>query len=113
MRVRHNIVVLSLLTAGTFGSSADALAGDMFVSDPLSNKALSEERGMVGFDSELLGISQLEANASNNTSVNTISGANVISDEALSGSQGIVSLIQNSGSNVIIQSSTTVNLSLK
>lgn len=41
---------------------------------------------------------------------NTVSGGNIISDNALSGASGLPMVIQNSGNNVLIQNATTVNV---
>jgi hypothetical protein len=48
-----------------------------------------------------------------NSAVNTTTGANSVSDAAFAGAAGIVNTIQNTGNNVLIQSSTVVNVSLQ
>lgn len=86
----------------------------LFGSSPVSDLRLDESRGTSGFNAEVLGVSILEASSSNNSlSGNITTGHNFISDNAFGNSQGVVSLIQNSGNNVIIQSSTIVNLTLQ
>lgn len=52
----------------------------------------------------------LYAASTGNTAINTVSGANSISESAFSNSSGVATLIQNSGNNVAIQSSTNVNV---
>ncbi|MCC2957827.1 hypothetical protein LK542_19590 [Massilia sp. IC2-477] len=49
----------------------------------------------------------------NNTAVNTVSGNNVIDSGSFANAQGIPMVIQNSGSNVLIQSATVINLRLQ
>lgn len=48
-----------------------------------------------------------------NSAVNTTTGANSVADAAFAGAAGIVNTIQNTGNNVLIQSSTVVNVSLQ
>ncbi|NNG23904.1 hypothetical protein [Telluria aromaticivorans] len=49
----------------------------------------------------------------NNTAVNTVSGNNIIDSGSFANSQGLPVVIQNSGSNVLIQSATVINLRLQ
>lgn len=49
----------------------------------------------------------------NNTAVNTVSGNNVIDSGSFANAQGLPMVIQNSGSNVLIQNATVINLSLQ
>lgn len=46
----------------------------------------------------------------NNVAHNVTSGNNIISDAGLSGASGVLGVVQNSGSNVLIQNSTVINL---
>ena len=56
---------------------------------------------------------QLKGAVSDNHASNLVTGMNVIGEGALTGSSGLSTVIQNSGNNVLIQSSTIVNLRLK
>ena len=49
----------------------------------------------------------------NNTAINTVSGNNTIDGGSFANSQGLLVVIQNSGSNVLIQSATVINLRLQ
>lgn len=49
----------------------------------------------------------------NNTAVNTVSGNNVIDSGSFANAQGLPMVIQNSGSNVLIQNATVINLRLQ
>ena len=46
----------------------------------------------------------------NNTAINTVSGNNVIDSGSFANAQGLPMVIQNSGSNVLIQNATVINL---
>lgn len=59
-----------------------------------------------------LNSNQLEAYSNNNQVIDTITGANVIGGSAFSGLNGLSSVVQNTGNNVIIQDSTIVNIEL-
>lgn len=88
-----------------------ASADGAFGVNPVSDKSLSEERGT--FNPEQLGVAIFDANATNNSSENSVTGYNSISSDAFGNSKGVVSLIQNTGNNVIIQNATVVNLTIK
>ena len=57
--------------------------------------------------------SVLGGTVGNNSAINTVSGNNVIDSGSFANSQGLPVVIQNSGSNVLIQSATTINLRLQ
>ena len=84
---------------------------DDFATSDVSDAELDETRGT--FSPDMLNKNVLDAISNGNSSVNTVSGANTVSAEAFSNTSGLVNLIQNSGNNVIIQSSTIVNLTLQ
>jgi hypothetical protein len=79
---------------------------------PVPDLDLSESRGAFVPDLLNLNNSNLNANNSNNTTVGGVTGNNFINDGSFTNSQGLVSVIQNSGNNVIIQSSTIVNMTM-
>ena len=81
--------------------------------DIVESNALSEMRG-AALDPEVLGVAIFDATSTNNAITGQVtSGSNVISSGSFSGSQGLSSVIQNSGSNVIIQSATIVNFAIQ
>jgi len=55
----------------------------------------------------------LDAVMTNNVTENVVSGNNTITDGAFAGTTGFPMVIQNSGSNVIIQNATILNLNVK
>ncbi|SOZ37947.1 hypothetical protein [Cupriavidus neocaledonicus] len=56
---------------------------------------------------------RLHGTVADNAAVNTLSGANHITEGAFSNAAGIPTAIQNSGSNVLIQNATIVNVQFK
>lgn len=77
---------------------------------PVSESALSEYRGAreITFNMQ-----NTEGQLYNNQATNTVSGSNQVSDQAFSGLNGFSTVIQNSGNNVIIQSSAIINVKLQ
>lgn len=75
----------------------------------LNGSALSTNRG----GSYVLNESRLKGVVADNVAVDVVTGGNFIADGALSGSSGMPTVIQNSGNNVLIQNSTTVNVQVK
>lgn len=57
--------------------------------------------------------STLAGTVANNQAVNVTSGSNVITGGSFAGASGVPVVIQNSGSNVLIQSSTVITVNLK
>lgn len=74
---------------------------------------LDEVRGLGGVvDITTIVNSNIEAELSNNTANNNVTGFNIIDNGAFTEASGIFSIIQNTGNNVIIQDSTIVNVSI-
>lgn len=62
-------------------------------------------------DSGILGL--LDAINAHNNSSNSVTGSNIVNSSAFTNNSGLVSIVQNSGNNVIIQNATLVNLQLQ
>lgn len=77
---------------------------------PVASGRLSDYRG--GFD-VVKNDMQLSGSVANNSAVNVMSGSNYIADGAFTNSSGLPMVIQNSGSNVLIQNATIVNVQFK
>lgn len=77
---------------------------------PLAGGQLESYRG--GFDM-VKNDMQLSGSVANNSTTNVMSGSNSIADGAFTSSTGFPTVIQNSGSNVLIQNATIVNLQLQ
>lgn len=73
---------------------------------------LDNERGKGDIDIVTLNNATAEALLKSNTAYNNISGNNIIDSSSFSGSSGLISVIQNSGNNVIIQDSTIINVTI-
>ena len=74
----------------------------------VSTEDMEENRGAFS----PVNTSYLLGTSSNNSVTNSITGGNVIADGAFDSSSGLVNVIQNSGNNVLIQSSTIVNVEM-
>jgi len=87
-------------TANPFGSAARAVGSDK----------LEGVRGgaeLVFNDMKLHGV------VGDNAAINTMSGANIVADGSFANAVGLPTVIQNSGSNVLIQNATIVNVQFK
>lgn len=74
---------------------------------PLARDQLNVYRG--GFDLDKNDM-RLSGVVTNNSAVNVMTGSNYIADGAFSNASGLPMVIQNSGSNVLIQNATIVNV---
>jgi hypothetical protein len=111
-------IVLSLFA----GCAAFALAGDAFAFDGPPAQAPQAEPGLGapvdGADLEAMRGGEATVDASvldqgtvdGNAATNVTSGLNSIDGGAFSHAAGITTVIQNSGSNVLVQNGTAVNL---
>lgn len=77
---------------------------------PLGNSQLDGYRG--GFDL-VKNDMQLSGTVASNSAANVSTGSNSIADGAFANASGLPMVIQNSGSNVLIQNATIVNVQLK
>ena len=62
---------------------------------------------------QVLNLMDVNAKLYDNHAIDTISGNNIISDNAFSHASGVPIAIQNSGNNVVIQNSMILNLQMK
>lgn len=74
---------------------------------PMASSQLDGARG--GFD-VVKNDMQLSGTVANNSAINVMTGSNHISDGSFTNSSGFPTVIQNSGSNVLIQNATIINL---
>ena len=102
-------VVLALAALSMQGSWAQgALPADAFdLGTPVQASSLDASRG--GFDL-LKNDMQLSGTVANNAATNVRAGSNSISEGAFANSSGFPMVVQNSGSNVLIQNATIVNV---
>ncbi|MGI4720452.1 MAG: hypothetical protein ACRYGO_04380 [Janthinobacterium lividum] len=66
-----------------------------------------------GKDDTIHNEATLGGTVGNNTAINTVSGNNIIDSGSFANAQGLPMVIQNSGSNVLIQNATVINLQLQ
>lgn len=104
--------------AALFANTPTATAEDAAVlfadASAVDNSELSEVRGTFTEDgAQAVGLAVLEANVLHVSANNAVTGNNTVTNDAFGSAQGVVSLIQNSGNNVVIQSATIVNMTMK
>ena len=69
-------------------------------------------RGQGGVDITTFNQNSIQATMSDTSANNTTTGFNVIDNGAFTNAGGLISVIQNTGNNVIIQDSTIVNVTI-
>lgn len=80
----------------------------------VSDSRLSSQRGQGIKDSIILSSAQLDNNVITvNPGGSVSNGNNVVGDQAFANVNGIPTVVQNSGNNVIIQNSTIVNMTFQ
>lgn len=83
--------------------------------DPLDSPVLLEEldavRGLGGVV-DITSAAHLEAILANNDSSNSVTGSNSIDGSSFTDANGVFSIIQNTGNNVIIQDSTIITVTI-
>lgn len=95
------------------GSATSASHGTVSVADaptfasPLPAASLVELRGGEAVTTNVVDV---QGRVDGNTANNVTSGLNVIQDGSFGNASGITTVIQNSGSNVLIQNGTVVNV---
>lgn len=102
MRAAFLLIALAL----PFGASADDDSGPL--GEPVSTETLAEQRG--GDDEFVHNTIRVNGTVSDNTASNVVTGANSIAEGSFANSSGIMSVVQNTGANVLIQSATIVNV---
>lgn len=126
MSIRYATIVGLAAAAFAAAAQADDKTAD---TPPVAPPAVTAFEGVKALDSAELGEQRAKAKleidkltliapsqngvVAGNSAVNTTTGANSVSDAAFAGAAGIVNTIQNTGNNVLIQSSTVVNVSLQ
>ena len=96
-------VALLLLPLAAWADEPPATLGT-----PVSQETLAGQRG--GDDSMVHNDVRITGEVTDNTATHVITGANNIQDGSFANSSGIMSVVQNTGANVLIQSATIVNV---
>jgi hypothetical protein len=112
--VIHAVTRLLTLTACLPGFADPAIGQQLpadaaFVAGAIDNGALELYRA----GAEVSNSIRPEALVERNTANNVVSGMNSITDGAFSNAGGLPIVIQNSGTNVLIQNATIVNIQLE
>ncbi|MDX1562359.1 MAG: hypothetical protein R3305_05505 [Gammaproteobacteria bacterium] len=83
--------------------------------EPLSESELTAQRAMarIDIDNITINTTDQDGQVSGNTAAGNTTGHNTIADHAFTGADGFVTTVQNTGNNVLIQNSTTINVSLE
>lgn len=81
--------------------------------DPIPANQLETQRGGTDTGPLTINANILKAKLYDNAAVDNVTGNNSINGNAFAGASGLPIVIQNSGNNVIIQSGTVLNLTLK
>lgn len=118
-----NTYALALLLLGAPGvavtedapAQADMPAAALPDSDLEDMRARGIPHTMINIDEVDMQINKigLAATLDHNVANNSHTGNNLIDNDAFSGSTGFMTVIQNTGNNVIIQNATIINLSLQ
>lgn len=106
---KRRLVALMVLTSAPALVFA-APSQDAALGTPVSEATLSEYRGA---QNTTFNLQNTEAQLNDTTATHNISGTNQISGGAFAGSNGLPTVIQNSGNNVVIQNATIVNVKLQ
>jgi hypothetical protein len=84
-----------------------------FWGHPIPSDQLDTQRGGTDTGPLTINANMLNAKLFDNSATDNVTGNNTITGGAFSGSNGLATVIQNSGNNVIIQSGTVLNLTMK
>lgn len=98
-------VKISFLHDVKVGPAADSTWGEAIPAERLGHTT--------GKDDTVHTEAVLGGTVGNNTAINTVSGNNVIDSGSFTNAQGLPMVIQNSGSNVLIQNATVINLQMR
>lgn len=108
-------LTLMVATFITFSATATDELDILASSEVLTEDFMTQSRGgEYELESESLqASSEMYGDVTGNSAYNNISGDNIIDGGALSNSSGVYNIVQNTGSNVLIQNATVINLTLK
>jgi len=80
---------------------------------PVPLEQLDTQRGGTDTGPVTINANFLNAKLNHNAAIENVTGNNTINGNAFAGASGLPIVIQNSGNNVIIQSGTVLNLTMK
>ena len=102
-------VAVSLLPFASPAWAEDAqLLDSVFENKTVPTDVMSSQRGKA-----VVTIMDVDGTVAENTAMNTVSGRNIVTGGSFANSGGIVTSIQNSGNNVLIQNATILQLDVR
>lgn len=114
MRIYFSIVVSILgLCLGTALAGSPEKSGVTSWGNPIPAAQLDVQRGGTDTGPVTINANMLKAKLYDNAAIDNVTGNNSINGNAFAGASGLPIVIQNSGNNVIIQSGTVLNLTMK
>lgn len=105
--MRAAILMISLAMAFAMPVAADD-APPASLGTPVASDTLAEQRG--GDETRILNTIHVDGDVTDNTAQNVVTGANNIQGGSFDNASGVLSVVQNTGANVLIQSATIVNV---
>jgi hypothetical protein len=117
--MRKHLCVVLLLAASWQAGAAPPLVPEIVitVADPagFDGKAVDvdELAALRGGADTVTNTMRLDGTVTDNTAVNVLSGANSINSGSFSNASGLPIAIQNSGTNVLIQNATIINIQMQ
>lgn len=84
-------------------------------SEPLSAEELGEQRAKadIEIDSITINDSDQDGAVAGNAAIGNRTGANTIAGDAFATANGVITAVQNTGNNVLIQNATIINVSVE
>ncbi len=115
MRIYFSIVVsvLGLCLGEAHAGSPETNAITSSWGTPIPAEQLDAQRGGTDTGPITINANMLKAKLYDNAAIDNVTGNNSINGNAFAGASGLPIVIQNSGNNVIIQSGTVLNLTMK
>lgn len=107
MRAASLIVALAMALALPIASYGEE-PEETSLGTPVSSATLDEQRG--GDETEIHNNIRVTGEVTDNTATNVVTGANNIQGGSFDNASGVLSVVQNTGANVLIQSATIVNV---
>lgn len=108
-RLRPLALWLTILAAALPAFGADGPAIRLLLGKRVPDRLLAVQRGGTDTRSD----AALQGTVTGNQAINVTTGGNVITGGAFAGTAGIPVVVQNSGNNVLVQSSVIVNVQMK
>ena len=100
------LVLAITLPIASYGEEPDPSSTTL--GEPVTSATLDQLRG--GDDTEIHNNIRVTGEVTDNSATNVVTGANNIQGGSFDNASGVLSVVQNTGANVLIQSATIVNV---